>query len=81
MFTLMLTDTVTGALLSTATVTIRDIVDPPMFGFENPQLFTFPESAGTVEVCVILVSGTVSQNTVVTVTSGQPGDTATGKLQ
>ena len=51
-----------------------------MFGFENPQLFNFPESAGTVEVCVILVSGTVSQNTVVTVTSGQPGDTATGDL-
>ena len=76
MFTLMLTDTVTGALLSTATVTIREI----MFDFENPQLLNFPESAGTVPVCVLL-SGTVSQNTVVTVTSGQPGDTATGKLQ
>ena len=52
-----------------------------MFALRTPQggqVFSFDESAGTVQVCVVLVSGTVSQNTVVAVESDQPGDTATG---
>ena len=50
-----------------------------MFGFENAQGLVFDENAGDEEVCVILVSGIISQNTVVEIRSGQPGDTATGR--
>ena len=38
----------------------------------------FGEGSGTVEVCVELTSGIVSEDTQVVVQSGQPGDTATG---
>ena len=55
-------------------------IDPPVFGFENPDALVFPENAGTVQVCVVVVSGTVSQTTAVTVSSGQLGDSATGTL-
>ena len=79
-FTLILTNNMTGAV-TTATVTIIDIIQGPVFGFENPQLFVFDEDDGRVEICVVLESGTVSQPTVVTVTSDQLGGTATGKLQ
>ena len=49
-----------------------------MFGFESPDGgLTFNEGE-TGEVCVILVSGVVSLNTTVTLTSGLPGDTAIG---
>ena len=63
---------------SNAVVTIFDDDDfPPVFDFENPQP-SFIENAGTVEVCVFLVSGTISENTPVTVQSARTGDTATG---
>ena len=38
----------------------------------------FVENSGTVQVCVELTSGTVSENIEVVVQSGQSGDTATG---
>ena len=76
-FTLILSDTSTGAVRDTATVTIQN-VPGPVFGFENPQSLRFDENAGTVEACVFLVSGTISENTPVTVQSGRTGDTATG---
>ena len=79
-FTLTLSNT--GRVLSTATVTIIDRPPgAPVFGFENPGALSFPESAGTIPVCVVVVSGTVSQNTAVTVTSAQAGDTAQGDQQ
>ena len=38
----------------------------------------FDENSGTVQVCVELTSGALSENTEVVVQSGQSGDTATG---
>ena len=49
-----------------------------MFGFENAQGLVFIEAAGDVQVCVIVESGTVSENTLVIVRSGQSGDSAQG---
>ena len=48
------------------------------FGFVDPQLLEFGEGSGTVEVCVEVTSGIVSEDTEVVVQSGQSGDTATG---
>jgi hypothetical protein len=59
-----------------------DQPEPPVFGFENPGPggFVFGEGDGTGEVCVVLVSGVVSVTTIVTVTSGALGDTATADV-
>ena len=50
-----------------------------MFVFENAP-YVFNENVGTVQnvVCVVLSSGTVSQNTAVLIGSGLPGDSAAG---
>ena len=76
-FQLILSNTATGETLSTATIIIINI-NPPVFGFDTQQVLTFSEGAGSVTVCVVLVSGTISENTVVQIGSGAPADTATG---
>ena len=76
-FQLILSNTATGDTLSTATIIIINI-DDPVFGFDTQQGLTFDEDAGSVIVCVELVSGTISENTVLEIGSGAPGDTATG---
>ena len=73
-FQLILSNTATGETLSTATIIIINI-DDPVFGLQG---LTFSEGAGSVTVCVVLVSGTISENTVVQIGSGAPADTATG---
>ena len=47
-----------------------------MFGFDTQQGLI--EDAVSFTVCVELVSGTISENTVLEIGSGAPGDTATG---
>ena len=77
-FILILSDTATGDTLSTATVIIENV--DILFEFDDQPL-VFDESAGGVEVCVVLVSGTFSQSIELVIGSGQFGDTATGTLQ